>query len=379
MSSFLNIHTPRFLAVTAAVALAVTCLTTTSTQAQNKTATWLTTNFQARTHYSTPRSDSMKYRLFRPANYDSTKVYPIVIALHGIGERGYNNVNQLTLEELAQPWVRDSVQAKHPHFVMVPQCPTNQLWWPSGTWSGTRSKPNIMITEALDSLKKEFKLDTTRFYAVGLSMGGFGTIELMKWRPELWAAAVPTAGGGDTAAASITQLTKTPTWFFHSLKDPTVNAIRGSRTLAQKFAAAGKPVVFFASDSQRTNVVPFDSLNPANIVTLDSLRKAVYVHKADFLYSEVRNYPGTGNPLHQAGWWEAWRHPMLTDWVFSKQKIAGGSVAVTPSVAATRMQTNPGVKMVLRNGNVLLEKAVSGSGTALFTLEGKRFDSDLKE
>src|SRR5690606_32656507 len=255
-----------------------------------------------------------------------------------------------------------------------PQCPPNQLWWPSGTWSGSRSKPNIMITEVIDSLKQEFALDTTRFYAVGLSMGGFGTIELMKWRPELWAAAIPTAGGGDTAAAAIAELVKTPTWFFHSLKDPTVSAIRGSRTLAQKFAEAGKPVVFFASDSQRTNVVPFDSLNPATLVTLDSLRQAVYVHNADFLYSEVRNYPGSGNPLHQAGWWEAWRHPMITDWLFSKRKVDGVSVvAVSPGVVntAARPLAPTNVRVVFRDGRTLLEKTEAGR-TALFTLEGKR-------
>jgi predicted peptidase len=351
--------------------LTAVLLTAVAARAQNKTATWLQQNFQARTHYSVPRSDSMKYRLYVPVGYNPAQKYPIVVALHGIGERGYNNVNQLTLEELAQPWVRDSVQAKHPHFVMVPQCPTNQLWWPSGTWSGTRSKPNIMITELIDSLKKEYSLDTTRFYAVGLSMGGFGAIELMKWRPELWAAAIPTAGGGDTAATAIAELVKTPTWFFHSLKDPTVSAERGSRTLAKKFEGAGKPVVFFASDSQRTNIVAYDSLHP--VVTLDSLRKAVYVHNAHYLYSEVRNYPGTGNPLHQAGWWEAWRHPMITDWLFSKRKV-NGVTSVAPSLSARPFAT-ANVRVVFREGRMLLEKTVAGpseKSATFYTLEGKR-------
>jgi predicted peptidase len=342
--------------------------------AQNKSASWLTSNFQARTHYSVPRSDSMKYRLFVPVGYNPAVKYPIVIALHGIGERGYNNVNQLTLEELAQPWVRDSVQAKHPHLVMVPQCPPDPaVWWASnGGWSGNRSKSNIMITEALDSLKKEFSLDTTRFYIVGLSMGGFGTIELMKWRPELWAAAIPTAGGGDTAATAITQLVKTPTWFFHSLTDPTVSATRGSRTLAQKFKAAGKPVVFFASDSQRTNVVPFDSLNPATLVSLDSLRKAVYVNQANYLYSEVRRYVVTGsnrNPMHQAGWWEAWRHPMITDWLFSKRKV-NGVTALSAAAPQARLAA-PKARLVMGNGGLLLERLDASGNVRLYNLEGR--------
>jgi len=370
-------HHSRFVAagaLTALAGLALLGLSPAPAGAQMKSASWLTTNFQARTHYSTPRSDSMKYRLYIPAGYNPAQKYPIVIALHGIGERGYDNSIQLTREELAQPWVRDSVQAKHPHFVMVPQCPTNQLWWPSGTWSGTRSKPNIMITEALDSLKRAYSLDTTRFYVVGLSMGGFGTIELMKWRPELWAAAIPTAGGGDTGVAAVPALVQTPMWAFHSLKDPTVSATRGSRWIATKIENAGKRVVRFASDSGRTNIVPFDSSRPETLVSLDSLRKEVYVYGANFLYSEVRNYPGSGNPLHQAGWWEAWRHPMVTDWLFSKRKVNGVtvvSIAAEAATAAHRPLAPQGVRVVFRDGRTLLEKSLDGQ-KALYTLEGKR-------
>jgi predicted peptidase len=348
------VATTAFLAVTLAV-------TVSATFGQNKTATWLQTNFQARTHYPTVRADSMKYRLFKPANYDSTKRYPIVVALHGIGERGYNNVNQLTLEELAQPWVRDSVQAKHPHFIMIPQCPTSPFWWPSNTWDGTRSKPNLGVVQILDSLKKEFMLDTTRFYIGGLSMGGFGTIELMKWNPDLFAAAFPTAGGGDTAASTIPQYIKTPMWAFHGASDPTVNVDRGSRTIVNKMAAAnGKPFIRFTSSAYLTN---------PTLISLDSLRKAVYIHKANFLYSEVTG----GN--HAAGWLEAWRHPMLTDWVFSKQKINGVTVSVNPNVV-TRAMAPANVKIVLRNGGVALQKTVNGK-EAWYSLEGKRIEAVL--
>jgi predicted peptidase len=328
--------------------------------AQNKTSTWLTTNFMARTHRPATVADSMKYRLFKPANYDTTKRYPIVVALHGIGERGYNNVNQLTLEELSQPWVRDSVQAKHPHFVMVPQCPTNPFWWPSNTWDGTRSKPNLGIVQILDSLKKEFKLDTTRFYVAGLSMGGFGTIELMKWNPDMFAAAVPAAGGGDTAALSILKMTNTPMWAFHGAADPTVDVNRGSRTIVNKMAANGKSFIRFTSSAFMTN---------PTLISVDSLRKAVYVHQANFLYSEVT----AGN--HAAGWLEAWRHPMLTDWVFSKQKVNGVTVSVNPNMA-TRAAAPSSVKIVLRNGGVALQKTVNGI-ESWYSLQGKRMETVL--
>jgi predicted peptidase len=337
--------------------------------AQPKSSSWLTTNFQARTHASA--EVTMVYRLFKPAGYDSTRKYPIVVALHGGGERGSDNSNQLTREELAQPWVRDSVQAKHPHFVMIPQCPANMAWSPSNTWDGNRSLPNIGIVQILDSLKREFSLDTTRFYVVGLSMGGFASFELMKWNPTLFAAAVPTAGGGDTAASAVAQMIKTPMWAFHSLTDPTVSAERGSRTLVTKMEAAlGKPIPRFVSDTGLKNPAPYDSLH--GVVTVDSLRRAVYVHQADLIYSEVRNAPGTGNALHAAGWFAAWRHPMLTDWVFSKQKV-NGVTAVTPSTPA-RTPGAKNVRLVFRDGRTLLEKTVAGR-RAFYTLQGKRLDA----
>ena len=336
-------------------------LTVGAVHAQNKTATWLTTNFQARS-FASPLT--MVYRLYVPVGYTPTKKYPIVVALHGIGERGNNNVNQLTLEELVQPWVRDSVQAKFPHFVMVPQCPANLYWWPSNTWDGTRSTPNIGIVQILDSLKKEFSLDTTRFYVTGLSMGGFGAIELMKWNPTLFAAAVPAAGGGDTAASTIAQFVRTPVWFFHSANDPTVNVDRGSRMLVSKMEARlGKPFVRFVSDTGMTNPIA---------ISVDSLRKAVYVDGANFLYSEVRNAPGTGNALHQAGWFAAWRHPMLTDWVFSKQKIGGVTVSLNRTTA-TRALAMPNVRLTFRYGVLLIEKSVPGNISNFYTLDGKPY------
>jgi predicted peptidase len=343
----------------------------TVTGAQPKNSTWLTTNFQARTH--TSAQITMVYRLYVPTGYTPSQKYPIVVALHGIGERGNNNVNQLTLEELAQPWVRDSVQAKHPHFVMVPQCPSSDYWWPfggpranpwNGIWIGTRSNANLGIVQILDSLKREFSLDTTRFYATGLSMGGFGTMELMKWNPTMFAATVPTAAGGDTSPAALSAYAQTPFWLFHSATDPNIPVDVGARLLASRIEAQiGGPIVRFVSDTGMAN---------PTAISVDSLRKAVYATRALRLYSEVRNVPGSGNALHQAGWFAAYRHPMLTDWVFSKRKVNGVTVALTPSVAgsAPRPLAPAGVRAVFRGGSVLLERTLTNGGTRLYALDG---------
>ena len=81
-----------------------------------------------------------------------------------------------------------------------------------------------MPLELLGALQKEFSIDPQRIYVTGLSMGGFGTWDLVARRPDLFAAAVPVCGGGDEATA--TKIAKLPVWVFHGAKDGVVKPAR---------------------------------------------------------------------------------------------------------------------------------------------------------
>ena len=107
-------------------------------------------------------STTVKYRLFVPANYDPSKKYPLIVTMHGVGERGSDNTRQVDLEDLVSVWIADKIQQETPHFVMGPQCPDNLYW--GGVTTQT-------VHKIIDSLRNEFSLDTNRLYAVGLSMG----------------------------------------------------------------------------------------------------------------------------------------------------------------------------------------------------------------
>ena len=330
--------------------LAITAFVAVAVHAQDKDSTWLVTHFQARTHFS---PITMVYRLYVPTGYNPAQKYPIVVALHGDGGAGNDNLTQLIPNILVQPWVRDSVQVAHPSFVMVPQYPSGNNWARS-PWDRTTS--NIGIGQILDSLKREFSLDTTRFYVIGFSRGAFGAISLMKWEPGRFAAAVPAAGDGDKSAAAIAEMIKTPMWAFHGNAD--ANApVSNSRTIVNLMEAQiGKPFVRFISSKYMAN---------PTAISVDSLRKAVYSNNADFLYSEI-----TGGS-HDDGGQEAWQHPMLTDWVFSKRKVNGVSVSVDPAVMV-RKAVCPDVKIVFRYGALYLEKVHPGGGRTLYTLDGNR-------
>lgn len=124
---------------------------------------------------------AMPYRLCMPFGYDVTKTYPLVLFLHGAGERGTDNNNQLTANRGAILWAETANQQKYPCFVVAPQCAANKQWVNTPWGNGSYVQSNIPISDQLslalsivDSLSREFKIDASRLYIVGLSMGDMG-------------------------------------------------------------------------------------------------------------------------------------------------------------------------------------------------------------
>ena len=288
-------------------------------------------------------STTMYYRLFKPKDFDPSKKYPIVTALHGGGERGSDNRVQVDREDLAHPWIEDSVQARVPHFILVPQCPANMWWWSSNTGKGPISEPSKGLVDLLDSLKKEFPLDTNRIYLQGLSVGGLGTWDLLRLRPGYFTAAAPCAGLGDVAFAG--DVSRTAVWAFHGEVDPTVAlSLDGtSPKMMDAFEKLGKKVVRFVSQApfngkpsltdysnalkSGTDPLKLVALNPSGI-SWDSLARAVK-GGSDFLYSLAAG----GD--HRTGWMIAFHNPLLPTWMFSKTKDRG-SVTLAPRLKARR-------------------------------------------
>jgi predicted peptidase len=315
-------------------------------------------------------SATMYYRLFKPKNYDATKKYPVVVCLHGVGERGTDNRKQVDNEDLAHPWIEDSIQARVPHFVMVPQCPPDPMTW-SNNSGGTLSETGKGIIDVLEGMKKEFSLDSNRFYITGLSMGGAGTYHQLQMKPGYWAAAVPCAAGG--SAAAITTIAKTPLWHHHGSLDGNPP---GGRTVANALEGAGYKVVRFVSQAAFTkpelttysnalkNGTKPESLSfksPTPPVTYDSLKRAVE-QGVPYLYSEV-----TGGD-HRSGWMIAWHNPLLAKWLFSKVR-GGNSVSLAPKAAEARPS---------RNAALLFGTLPAGSAGRLFSLNGQSLDAAVR-
>jgi predicted peptidase len=178
--------------------------------------------------YISPRGDTLPYRLLVPDS-DTFRRYPLVIFLHGSGERG--NDNEAQLKWGALNFATDENMFRFPAFVVAPQCPAGQGWAnldrdrTSNRISllPTPSKPMTSLLELIAKLKKSLRIDTTRIYITGLSMGGFGTYDALMRVPGMFAAAVPVCGGGDISKAGT--IARIPLWIFHGAEDPAVSPV----------------------------------------------------------------------------------------------------------------------------------------------------------
>src|SRR5215207_9612121 len=130
----------------------------------------------------TKRKASLPYRLLKPDGYDKDGDvrYPLVVFLHGIGERGTDNAAQLL--QGVMEFVKESTRKKHPCFLAAPQCPPDNLWVLVTPWdvSGNLAlakaptQPTALVLDLIDSLSKECRIDADRIYLTGISLGGYG-------------------------------------------------------------------------------------------------------------------------------------------------------------------------------------------------------------
>jgi predicted peptidase len=201
---------------------------------------------------------TINYRLFVPKGCDPTKPYPLVLFLHGAFDMGSDNDRQLYGSQGATIWAKPDEQAKHPAFVLAPQCPhdptVSEIAFAKGRWgrwgwtslmsSGLSAPfaPQPQLKAAYDLLEHvlaTYNIDRHRIYCTGLSMGAFATWDIALAHPDTFAALVPMAGGGDPNKLSI--LAKTPVWVFHAVKDRGIPVSFAANTLVAMLAAGGNP------------------------------------------------------------------------------------------------------------------------------------------
>ena len=218
----------------------------------------------------------LQYRLLKPVGYKPSKKYPLVLFLHGAGERGDDN--QAQLMHAAKDFADEKRREQFPCYVVVPQCPKSQKWsevdWSkdSSELPKDASQSLQAVKELLDEMIETAGVDPMRVYITGLSMGGYGTWDAIARYPGFFAAAVPVCGGGDPT--TVGSFSKLPIWCFHGDADTAVKVIR-SREMIDALKAVGSP-------------------------------------------AKYTEYPGVGHD----SWTATYSNPGLYEWLFAQQRLA---------------------------------------------------------
>lgn len=220
--------------------------------------------------FKNKNGDTMPCRIFKPAGYNRKSRYPLVLCFHGAGGRCTDSKSRGTqaFVALSSP----EVQKEYPAFLLTPQCPGDKVWVTT-FYSLSKDKPSEpmgLVVDILQSVCAEFRVDPTRVYVTGQSMGGYGTWDIIVRYPKTFAAAIPVCGGGDFHQAK--RIAHLPIWAFHGDKD-TVVLPRASRRMVEALKKAGSKNV------------------------------------------EYTEYPGVAH----ASWVPAWKEKELIPWLFKQR------------------------------------------------------------
>lgn len=146
----------------------------------------------------------LNYRLLRPSKDAKGGKFPLVVFMHGAGERGSDNQSQLI--HGSQMFLNPANRDEYPAYVIFPQCPSDEYWAFLGrpaSFPDLKAEDSITpvlkaVKELIDSYVERPDVDRSRVYILGLSMGGMATFDLVSRYPELFAAAIPICGAADT-------------------------------------------------------------------------------------------------------------------------------------------------------------------------------------
>ncbi len=194
----------------------------------------------------------LPYRILYPVAYDKSIKYPLVIFLHGAGERGNDNEKQLI--HGASLFTNAETRKNFPAIVVFPQCPQESFWSSVGidrnqspvrfqfNYDNAITWPLAAVEKLTTQLLATESVDKKRCYIAGLSMGGMGTFELVYRFPKLFAAAMPICGGGDNIRYD-ERIKKTSFWVFHGDADAVVS-VNESRVMVEKLKSIKAKVIY---------------------------------------------------------------------------------------------------------------------------------------
>jgi predicted peptidase len=221
------------------------------------------------------KTDTVHFWLFLPTNYEAQATAsgaPLLLFLHGAGERGNEPGDIAKVKIHGPPRLLDNpeVAKNFPCVTVSPQCKNGFAWSPA----------QLMLL--LDHIEKSYKIDKSRVYVSGLSMGGFGTWMCLQESPKRFAAAAPICGGAKTEWAE--KMVDTPIWVFHGDRDAVVSVNLSKNMVEAVRKAGGKRILF-------TNYEGEGHDSWTRTYNNQLLFDWMFQHSLDLLHNTTKFYP----------------------------------------------------------------------------------------
>lgn len=211
------------------------------------------------------KSEIVTYRYWIPESYTNTKKYPLLVFLHGAGERGTDGLHPRYPDQVnfMERILKDD-ELRENFIIFAPQCPNEYQWvqsdWTPGTYDFEKTPISKPLADVCNILKEKFlealTVDMTRIYVTGLSMGGFGTWDIVARNPDIFAAMMPVCGGCDEKLVDLYK--DMPIWICHGAADDCVFPY-GERRMYAALVLAGAKDVHYTEYYKRGH----DAWNPA--------------------------------------------------------------------------------------------------------------------
>lgn len=259
------------------VALAALALTAATADAQDETSGAESREaFEDRLVIGTATAGDVttKYALYVPPDYNSAESWPLILFLHGAGERGEDGLGQTRVG--IGPAIRANPE-RFPCLVLMPQCPTGRFWPAEPSEITVKDAVSQLprrldsaasaglIRDALEQVKSQYNVDPDRIALTGLSMGGFGAFKFGADHIDEFSCVLAICGGGSPTLAPA--LARRPLRVFHGANDPVVSP-RRSIQLVEAIEAAGGDVAYTEYEGVFHDAWVRAYANPDNIAWL---------------------------------------------------------------------------------------------------------------
>ncbi|MCB0423844.1 MAG: prolyl oligopeptidase family serine peptidase [Flavobacteriaceae bacterium] len=212
--------------------------------------------------YFIKENDTLAYRIMYPQDFSEENQYPLVLFLHGAGERGSDNQKQLV--HGSKLFTSTINRGAFPAIVIFPQCPQESYWSNADVDRSSYpiklvfpkdkepTEPMEMVMSLMDEFVAKPFVNKQKVYVGGLSMGGMGTYEILSRKPDMFAAAFAICGGGNPELTE-NYATKIPMWIFHGAKDDVVNPQLSIDMVSAILKFGGKPnFTLYADDNHNS-------------------------------------------------------------------------------------------------------------------------------